>query len=196
MVGSSYVTYTLLHSHLIGLAEDLLKAVAPRSGTPRLEKEALGVIILGMAAVEAAVSNAIERSFIPGGLKERAPMTWLARERISDGRSAKDRLKLLAIGKGVSIDWGLDPWMSLSDLKNLRNALVHFDSNPVLEDNTALFPPSHLIPLAKRLKLWDIHEQKGGTWLDTFLNEDSALWAFETCRAVLAALDSPPWVPS
>ena len=79
----SYVSYTLLHTHLIGLSEDLLKGVAPRTDTPRLEREALGVIVLGMAAVEAAVNHAIELSFIPEGLKERQPMFWLARERIS-----------------------------------------------------------------------------------------------------------------
>lgn len=82
-------------------------------------------------------------------------------------------------------------------LKNLNS------SDPAMEHYVRILSPSgttggrptfpeKLQSLAHRLHLWEIHE-RGGTWLDTFLNEDGARWAVETVERVIQALNAEPW---
>ena len=101
---------------------------------------------------------------------------------------------MLAHSMGLTVDSDAEPWRSMPELFDLRNALVHYDARPVhtsFQGN--LFERPKLQALARRLALYSIFE-RGGTWLDVFLNRPCADWAVATTEAVLQALDSSPWV--
>lgn len=186
-------TYTLFHSQFMFLAQRLQIETPPRGATPHTETSALGAIVMAAAAVEVAVNYIIERSLRPTEvIKDAQPIVWLAREHIEAAGPTNEKLKLLARARGITIDWEEEPWLSLSDLFALRNALMHYKSRPISTSSGPVFDLKHLRPLAGRLKLWEIFES-GGTWLEVFLNRDCADWAVQSAQSILGALHKPPW---
>jgi hypothetical protein len=162
---------------------------------PNREPTALGAVILAAAAVEAAVNHSVERTFPPRDFAlAKLPIQHLARERVDRERPPFKKLKLLAFAMEVTVEWDAEPWRSLPELSQLRNALVHFDASPVrTSEKGTLFEHKHLRELARRLDLWRLHE-RGATWLEVFLNRPCADWAVRSADAVLRSLDSPPWI--
>jgi hypothetical protein len=152
------------------------------------------VIILSATAVDAAVNHTIERLFRPAELtRVHAPVLWLARQHVAKAKPIRKRLDLLALARGTSINWNIDPWLSLPELFHLRNSLVHFNAEAVVtSDGGPVFRDQRLVGLAKRLGLWPIFEA-GGTWLDVFLNKEGACWTFGAANDCLDALDAGPW---
>lgn len=196
MSANKTYTYTLLHNHLIGMAREFRDHTLPRDETPKMELSALGAVLLAATAVEASLNYAVERSFPPTDIiKDQQPVLWLAKDRIEVEGKINERLKLLAYARGIAIDWHNDPWLSLANLFQLRNALVHYKSRPVMTSTGAIFDFEHLRPRASRLGIWEVH-QRGGTWLDVFLNRDCAEWAVTTAEAILNAFDNEPWIKS
>ena len=199
MTGYIGYDYTLLHNRLLGLCRRLADEAGKDDSRDR-GVAALGAIVLADVAAEAAINHLVEVTFPPVDLRKRPePQAWLhrmAHAHVTQFRPPRQRLKALAELFGLSLSWEADePWRSLGDLHELRNALVHYPSTPVksTSPSTETFPRRrHLEPIARRLGTFSKFEA-GGTWLDVFLNEQCARWACDTANAVLKALDSPPW---
>jgi hypothetical protein len=188
------LTYTNLHVHLLGEAQEALNRTPERSATPRMDRPALTAIILAAAAIEAAVNHCVAISFPPPLLlREHRPNEWLSWLAVDQARSPKDKLRLLAVRLRTKFDAGAEPWMSAGDVGKLRNSLVHYEAHPVIENEGATFPVEKLRSLAERLGLFPIQADHNGTWLDVFGNRDCAKWAVDTADAVLRTLNRKPW---
>jgi hypothetical protein len=180
--------------HLLGEAEEALGRTRARSDAPRMERPALTAIILSAATIEAAINHAVAVNSPPPQLvRSQYPDKWLAWLAVDEARSPKDKLRRLAIHIGTEFDVGAEPWMSAGDLGKLRNSLVHYEARPVIENEGATFPVEGLRSLAQRLRLFSIHEEHNGTWLDVFGNRDCAQWAVNTARLVMETLNRGPW---
>jgi hypothetical protein len=195
----THYAYTLFHNVLLELAGQLVDQAEPIDlNSPKLNTSAAGAIVLSAASVEAAASFAVEMCFVPPELVRKHPhpkpeIHRLLRKHFDGMRRGgpKKRIKEAARLRGIQIDWNTEPWVSLSDLHDLRNSLIHYKSAPVLVRGEVQFP-ENLQNLAGRLGLWTV-VKAGGTWLDTFLNREGAEWAFAIAQETVGELNASDW---
>lgn len=191
-------TYTLFHTHCLGYAAELLEQVPELGEEPKMHRPAIGVIVLSAMAVEAAANHTVERIFLPDAVLERFPAMKEEKEKVKDITNPVETLKQLAKRMGMEFDKGDTPWQAAGDLHTLRSALVHYGSDPVItsEEGPVFWDRQRkrLKDRAKKLGLWSISEEEGGTWLDVFLNRPCARWALKTAREAVDALQEPPWM--
>lgn len=187
--------YTLFHNHCLAYAGELLEGLPEREDGPRMQRPAIGVIVLSAMALEAAANHTVERLFRPMLHVPKLAALKLARDRIAQETNPLQKLDLLAEAVwGEGLDTGEEPWQSAGDLYALRNSLVHYQSRPVStsEEGTVFLEKARLRNRARALGLWSIFEE-GGTWLDVFLNRPCAQWAVGTGNDAVDALRQPPW---
>lgn len=188
-------TYTLFHNHCLAYARELLEAVPERTEVPKMERPAIGVIVLSAIALEAAVNHAVEVVFPPRSVLEQEPVFRLARNHVTEPTNPMQRLERLALAMEIDLDQGQKPWQSAGDVYALRNALVHYQANPVLtsEEGPIFEDKARLRNRAEVLGVWGILEDEGGTWLDVFLNRPCSQWALESATEAVQTLQEPPW---
>jgi hypothetical protein len=188
-------TYTLLHNRLMGLCHGLLRAYEAAPPTRDGQMTALSVILLCDCSVEIAIHHRIEQSLPPREIA--APLRQVfrvVRAALLRQRPPVRRLEELGLILNVIVDWTAEPWRSVRDLHDLRNALAHYEASPLSSDHpdSDVFPRRRqLQPLAERL---GTAEQITGAdgWLGAFLNPVCARWAYDTADTALRQIDRGP----